>query len=345
MINGFGALNVQEQVSLKKFNTFQLDIYAKYFLATQCVDELILATKLSKEYALPLLILGGGSNMVLTQDFPGLVTQIGLRGIEKISETDGEVILKVAAGEKWDEFVQHALDLGYSGIENMSLIPGSVGAAPIQNIGAYGIELKNVFHGLEAIDRDNYQSVHFDSQACHFAYRNSIFKSSAKDRYIITAVMFKLSKIPKLHIAERLIEKELKDIGIDSPSPQNVRDIVCTIRRRRLPDPNIIGNAGSFFTNPFVTQAKFETILSDYPNLIAYPVDNQRMKISAGWLIDQCGWRGYRLGDAGVYEQNPLVLVNHGSATGKDILRLAHTIKTTVFKKFSIALEPEPLIY
>jgi UDP-N-acetylmuramate dehydrogenase len=293
----------------------------------------------------PLLILGGGSNILLTRNVDGLVLKIDINGVDEVKEDGTHVYVKAGAGENWHEFVEHTIKRNWGGLENLSLIPGNVGAAPIQNIGAYGAELKDVFYELEAYDRKGKKVYSFGVNDCKFSYRDSIFKSAEKGRYIILNVTFILNKNPVLNTSYGAIREELKKMGVSSPTIGDVSQAVIKIRRSKLPDPAEIGNAGSFFKNPVVDQALFLSLLSKYPDIPAYPHEDQSVKLAAGWLIEQCGLKGYRKGDAGVHNKQALVLVNYGKATGKEIFELSEKIAASVKKKFGVHLEREVNVF
>ncbi len=293
----------------------------------------------------PLFILGGGSNVLLTRNVDGMVLKIDISGIDEVKEDVTHVYVKAGAGENWHEFVQYTMKRNWGGLENLSWIPGNVGAAPIQTIGAYGVELKDVFYELEAYDRKEKKVFSFGVNDCQFDYRNSIFKSAAKGRYIILNVTFILNKIPVLNTSYGAIREELKKMGVQSPTIRDVSQAVIKIRRSKLPDPAEIGNAGSFFKNPVVDQAIFLSLSSKYAEMPAYPHEDKSVKLAAGWLIEQCGWKGYRKGDAGVHNKQALVLVNYGKATGKEIFELSEKIAATVQKKFGLLLEREVNVF
>jgi len=293
----------------------------------------------------PKLILGGGSNLLLTRNVDGLVLKIDISGIDEVKEDNAHIFVRAGAGENWHGFVQYTMDRNWGGLENLSLIPGNVGATPIQNIGAYGVELKDVFYELEAYDRKEKKVYSFGVNDCLFAYRDSIFKSVGKGRYIILNVTVVLHKNPVLNTHYGAIREELKKMGVQTPTIQDVSRAVIKIRQSKLPDPAVIGNAGSFFKNPVVDQTKFVSLSEKYPEMPAYPHEDQSVKLAAGWLIEQCGWRGYRKADAGVHNNQALVLVNYGKATGKEIFELSEKIVVSVHKKFGITLEREVNVY
>ncbi|HEY4967098.1 MAG TPA: UDP-N-acetylmuramate dehydrogenase [Puia sp.] len=331
----------QKNISLLPYNSFHLDVNAAEFVSIETVNQL--QELLSQQT--PALILGGGSNLLLTRNVDGLVVKIDIRGIDEVKEDNTHIYVRAGAGENWHEFVMYTMKRNWGGLENLSLIPGNVGAAPIQNIGAYGVELKDCFYELEAYDRTEKKVFAFGVNDCRFGYRDSIFKSAEKGRYIILNVTFILRKTPILHTSYGAIRDELKKMGIQSPTIQDVSKAVIAIRRSKLPDPAEIGNAGSFFKNPVVDQAKFQSLSSKYTDMPAYPHEDQSVKLAAGWLIEQCGWKGYRKGDAGVHKDQALVLVNYGKATGREILELSLKIQSSVLKKFGVQLEEEVNIY
>ncbi|AMO96622.1 UDP-N-acetylenolpyruvoylglucosamine reductase [Collimonas fungivorans] len=339
-------LPFQFDFSLRRHNTFGIDASAHAYLPVTSLATLQAlradadASHLSR---LPRLVLGGGSNLVLTQDFPGLVLHMCNRGREIVGEDDDAIYVRAAAGENWHELVLWTLKQGLAGLENLSLIPGSVGAAPIQNIGAYGIELQERFHGLTAIDMDSGEILSLDRNACAFAYRDSIFKHSLRDRAVVLDVTFALPKRwqPDLRYAD--VAQELDARKLAQPSARDISDAVIAIRTRKLPDPAVIGNAGSFFKNPIVTAAQRAALLAQHPQLVSYQQADGGFKLAAGWLIDQCGWKGKSLGAAGVYEKQALVLVNRGGASGQDVVHLAQAVQADVMARFGVGLEPEPI--
>ena len=331
-------MNFQENISLKKYNTFGIDVNAKRFISISSVYELQQLLKKEKE----LFLLSGGSNMLLTKNIEQLVVHLNIKGISIDKEDDNAVYLTVNAGENWHEFVLWAIEQGYGGIENLSLIPGKVGTCPIQNIGAYGVEVKDVITKVEAIEIETNKLVSFSNTECNFGYRNSIFKNEAKGKYIITSVCFKLSKSNhKLTTSYGAIEKELTDKQITNPTIKDISDAVIAIRQSKLPDPNEIGNSGSFFKNPVISISLFEELKNKYPTIPSYPVSEKEIKVPAGWLIEQSGFKGKRYGDYGVHEKQALVLVNYGNASGKDIFELAQKIQATIKETYKIDLEIE----
>ncbi|MEX2514235.1 MAG: UDP-N-acetylmuramate dehydrogenase [Cyclobacteriaceae bacterium] len=333
-------MKIQENISLKEFNTFGIDKKARYFVRVQREADVINAIKMSKRLNVPLFILGGGSNLLFTTNLDYFVVKIDIQGIVPIHEDDQSVYVKVGAGVIWHQLVTHAISKNWAGIENLSLIPGTVGAAPMQNIGAYGAEIKDVFHQLEAIRIDSGSTELFSKEDCGFGYRDSIFKKSHKDQYVITQVTFKLEKTPSVNISYGDIKGTLDKLGLQPDHIKSVSDAVIYIRQQKLPDPKKIGNAGSFFKNPTLSESTFALLKNSYPEIPGYPVDDG-IKIPAAWLIERSGWKGKRLGAIGVHENQPLVLVNYGGSDGNDILELSAKIQRDIKKKFGVFLERE----
>ncbi|HTF94876.1 MAG TPA: UDP-N-acetylmuramate dehydrogenase [Cellvibrio sp.] len=331
------------QFNFQKFNTLAVPAVANYFVSVQNDDELREAMAFAKVKCLPLLILGGGSNIVLRADFPGLVIHIKTRGLKVIAEDDEFVWIKAAAGENWHQLVQYCLNQGFYGLENLSLIPGSVGAAPIQNIGAYGVELKDVFAELTAINIQSGLAVTFTKENCRFGYRDSIFKQALKDQYVITSVTLKLGKLPRLNLDYPALRNVLS--GQQDISPGQVSAAVIAIRQSKLPDPADIPNVGSFFKNPVISLQQFEAIKSKFPSLVSYPALDGKVKLAAGWLIDQAGWKGKEVDGAKVHADQALVLTNPGRQSGASVLALAALIVTSVREIFGVDLEMEPRVY
>jgi len=328
-----------EQQSLRAFNTFGVEAKAQWFAAFDSAEALraILSERLPLAF-----ILGGGSNLLLTRDVSGLVAKNEISGILVESETEDSVLVSAGGGVVWHPFVQWCVTRGYGGIENLSLIPGTVGAAPIQNIGAYGVEIKDVFEYLEALELATGKITIFRAADCRFGYRDSVFKQEFKGQYCILKVAFRLTKSQhQLQTTYGAIGETLAAMGVANPNIASVSDAVIHIRTSKLPDPAQLGNAGSFFKNPEIDAAQFSDLQQTFPNILHYPTGEGRQKIPAGWLIEQCGWKGKRFGDAGCYEKQALVLVNYGHATGQEILALAHTIIASVEAKFGISLTPE----
>lgn len=330
---------IEKNKSLLSYNSFHIETQAENFVSITDAEQL--KSILQEEAGKPVWVLGGGSNILFTKNVKGWVLKMDIRGIEEIKEDDLHVYVRAGAGENWHSFVLYTLGRNWAGLENLSLIPGCVGAAPIQNIGAYGVELKDVFYELEAYDRKNGKIYTFGLNDCAFGYRDSFFKSGEKNRYIILNVTFILNKIAVLNSSYGAIRAELEQMDIRTPSIRSVSQAVINIRRSKLPDPAEIGNAGSFFKNPVVDQSLFLTLSKAFPDIPAYPHEEGSVKLAAGWLIEQCGWKGYRKGDAGVHQRQSLVLVNYGHATGKEIFELGEAVAASVKKKFGISLERE----
>lgn len=337
------GMQLKENYSLKKLNSFGIDITARYFASFSTWEELQELKKCIPNNTLENpLILGGGSNILFTRNFDGAVLKNEILGIRLVSETKDHYILEAGAGENWHGFVMHCIDNNYAGLENLSLIPGTVGASPIQNIGAYGVEIKDCFHSLDAYHFQDKTVIQFEAKDCGFGYRDSIFKTAYKNQLAILRVRFQLSKQPNLTTSYGIIEQELANKHISSPSIKDISNAVISIRTSKLPDPKIIGNAGSFFKNPLISLSKFEQLKNQYPSIPGYHSDKAEfVKIAAGWLIDQCGWKGYRKADAGCHALQALVLVNYGKATGTEIWNLSNDIIASIKDKFGIVLERE----
>jgi UDP-N-acetylmuramate dehydrogenase len=333
-------MNIQENISLLPFNTFGIDKNARFFAIANSPEEVKQLLFKAKEMDLPIFILGGGSNILLTNDIEALVIKIEIKGFELTEEDEHDVLIKVGAGENWHDFVIHCIQNNYAGVENLSLIPGTVGASPMQNIGAYGVEIKEVFDRLEAIDRKTLEPRTFSSPECRFGYRESVFKNELKDRFIITHVVFRLSKSAHINDGYGAIRQILVEKGIQYPTIKDISEAVIEIRRSKLPDPAIIGNAGSFFKNPTVSVLSFEKIKSEFPNVPGFP-NEDGIKIPAAWLIEQAGWKGKRFGNIGVHQFQPLVLVNYGGGDGNEIKDLSKKIQDSVQEKFDLFLQPE----
>lgn len=333
-------MNIEYQKSLKKYNTFGIDVKAKKFISINSEEELYEALSLCKDENI--FILSGGSNMLLTRDIEATVLHISIAGILVSEETDNTVLVSANAGENWHDFVQFCIDKGYGGLENLSLIPGYVGSAPIQNIGAYGVELKDNFISCEAIHTKTKEKRIFTKQDCNFDYRNSVFKNELKGTYIITKVTFELTTAQHLlNTSYGAIEQALKDKNCTQPTIKDISEAVIAIRKSKLPDPSEIGNSGSFFKNPVISSTAFTVLQNNYPNVPFYKIDEEHIKVPAGWLIEQSDFKGKRWGDAGVHSKQALVLVNYNNASGKEILELSLKIKETVQQKFDICLETE----
>ncbi|NMG44754.1 UDP-N-acetylmuramate dehydrogenase [Aromatoleum toluvorans] len=327
---------------LRPYNTFGLPARAARLATIEDAAQ-VAALIAGPEWTLPRLILGGGSNLVLTRDFPGLVLKVGIAGRRLAGEDADAWYVEAGAGENWHDFVRWTLAQGWPGLENLSLIPGTVGAAPVQNIGAYGLEMAERFHSLQAVSLETGAPLRLAGADCRFAYRDSVFKRELAGRVLITAVTFRLPKGWQPVTGYADVARELAARGIATPSALDVSDAVIAIRRRKLPDPARIGNAGSFFKNPVVDADLLARLDAAHPDLPRYPQPDSRFKLAAGWLIDRCGWKGRDLGPVGAYEQQALVLVNRGGATGADVERIARAIQADVFARFGVNLEPEPV--
>jgi UDP-N-acetylmuramate dehydrogenase len=333
-------LQIQENVSLKNFNTFGIDINARYFAEISHEDELTELFADPQWLKFKRLVLGGGSNMLMVNDFEGLVIRLNIRGIEhRISHDD--VFVEAGAGEVWNDLVNYCVDHNYAGMENLSLIPGSVGASPIQNIGAYGVELKDVFESCRAFEIATGTFKTFTRADCKFGYRESVFKSELAGQYIIVSVKFHLSLVPNFNLKYGAIEQELANRNITSPTIKDVSQVVSHIRVSKLPDPSTIGNAGSFFKNPVISAAEFAPIQKSFPDVVNYPAGDGQVKLAAGWLIEQCGWKGKTVGNTGTWKNQALVLVNHGGATGNEVYNLSSQIIDSVYTKFGVLLQRE----
>jgi UDP-N-acetylmuramate dehydrogenase len=357
-------MTVQEDISLKKFNTFGIDASAKYFASFRTVTEIseLLEFKEPSHRALratfnltlseaevqpSTLILGGGSNILFTKDFDGLVLKNEIKGIEIVKEDDDHVYIKAGAGENWHQFVLYCIANNLAGIENLSLIPGNVGASPMQNIGAYGVEIKDLFHSLNAFHLKEKAMVTFNLDDCAFGYRESIFKKKFRNQFLITDVTYRLNKKPVFNTSYGAIEQELEKMGVKELTIKAVSDAVINIRSSKLPDPAVIGNAGSFFKNPEISPEQFLLLKEQFAHIVGYTLENGKIKLAAGWLIEQCGpensvsWKGYRKGDAGCHAKQALVLINYGNAAGNEIFDLSESIIETVQQKFDVTLERE----
>ncbi len=330
---------IEENVDIAPYTTFGINANAQSFAVFSTTEEL--KNLLSQNRDRNTMVLGGGSNVLFTRDYEGLILVNRIKGINVVDENSDEVFVKVGAGENWHEFVLYCINQGWGGIENLSLIPGSVGASPMQNIGAYGVEIKDVFNDLSALNIKELKEETFNHSQCEFGYRESIFKRALKGKYIITSVTYRLSKKPKLNTSYGAIEDELERKNITKPSLKDVSDAVIAIRQSKLPDPKEIGNAGSFFKNPVVEKEVLNNILKQYPNAPHYPVDENHVKVPAGWLIDTAGWKGKRFGSFGVHVNQALVLVNYDYAKGRDIYDLSQQILDDINTKFGILLERE----
>ncbi len=331
--------HLKEHVSLQAYNTFGLEASARWWFEVHSEQQALEFIMDNLNLRLPIQVLGGGSNILLTRDIEGLVLKNSIRGIEVLQETASTVEVRIGAGENWHDFVCHCIEQGWGGVENLSLIPGCVGAAPIQNIGAYGVEIKDIFTRLEALHLTTGNLREFPHAACQFGYRDSIFKRDHKGKYLITRVVLTLDKQPKLNLSYGAIKEQLTRIT-DTPTIREVSEVICEIRRSKLPDPAEIGNAGSFFKNPVISAAKFRDLQATYPDMPHYPAGDA-VKLAAAWLIQTCGWKGKRFGNYGVHKNQALVLVNYGGADGEAIYQLSGEILASVRQTFGIELERE----
>ena len=335
------SLGVRPRVSLKAYNSFAVDVAARWFAEAHDDDQVREALVHAQQQQLPVLLLGGGSNMLLTADVEALVLRMASRGIRVLQDDGERVLVEAEAGESWHPFVQWTLQQGLVGLENLSLIPGTVGAAPMQNIGAYGVELKDLFAGLTALDRHSGELREFSLADCDFAYRDSLFKREA-GRWVILRVRFALSRTARLHLDYGPLRQRLAEQGMTTPTAVDVSRAICAIRSEKLPDPAVLGNAGSFFKNPMVSVELAQRLSAEHADLVAYPQADGRVKLAAGWLIERAGWKGFREGDAGVHRLQALVLVNYGQASGQQLLALAQRIQADIFRRFAVELEIEP---
>ena len=334
-------MNIIENYPLLKLNTFGVDVKAKYFTSINTINELIEATKTNVFKDLELLILGGGSNILFTKDFDGLVILNNIKGKEIISQNQQSIFLKIGAGENWHELVMYCVDNGWGGIENLSLIPGNTGTAPMQNIGAYGVEIKETFLELEALEISSGKIVKFNNSDCEFGYRESVFKNKMKNQYIILNITLELKKNPVLNINYGDVKAILESQNIKNPAIKEVSNAIIRIRQSKLPDPKKIGNSGSFFKNPLVSLNQLELIKKNYPNVVNYEINENEFKIAAGWLIERAGWKGKKFNNYGIHEKQALVLVNYGLANGMEIFELSEKIILDIKDKFGITLERE----
>lgn len=332
---------IHENYSLKKLNTFGIDASARYFTELSSLEGILEILSEQTFINTPKLILGGGSNLLFTKNVDGIVLKNNLKGIEIVKEDADFYFIKAGAGEVWHNLVMHCITNNYAGLENLSLIPGNVGASPMQNIGAYGVEIKDSFYELEALHFDDKTIHSFTNADCKFGYRESVFKRELKNQYIILSVTYKLLKKPVFNTNYGAIQKELDEMGVQELSIQAISKAVCNIRSSKLPNPAEIGNAGSFFKNPEVARAKFELLKDQFPAIVGYDLDNGNVKLAAGWLIEQCGWKGKTFGDAGIHKLQALVLVNYGNAKGNEIYDLSQKIMDSVKDKFDVQLERE----
>jgi UDP-N-acetylmuramate dehydrogenase len=334
-------MDIKKNFPLKSLNTFALDVKAAFYTEVHSPEELkeILSDKEAKTDKK--MILGGGSNVLFTGNFPGLIIHNKITGIERLTSDENYEFIKTGAGVVWHDLVLQTIKYGLGGLENLSLIPGFTGAAPIQNIGAYGVEIKNTFYSLNAVNLESGETETFNAEECRFGYRDSIFKQEAKGKYAITDVTFRLNKKPVLNTTYGAIEQELNTMGISTPTIRDVSNAVIRIRQSKLPDPKVIGNAGSFFKNPEVAIEKYNSLKKEFREITAYPAAHNKMKLAAGWLIEQCGWKGKMVGQTGMHAKQALVLVNAGNATGKELIEHALRVQKSVYEKFGVELEME----
>jgi len=331
---------IQENFNLKNFNTFHVSAHARYFSEILSIDDILEALAFSQQKNIPFMIIGQGSNLLFKKDYTGLIIELNIKGIELINEDEDHYYVNAQCGENWHQFVLHCLQEGYYGLENLSLIPGTVGAAPVQNIGAYGVELSEFLHKLEALEIASGKLTQFNKDDCQLSYRQSIFKTELKDLYVITNVTFKLLKQAKLNLSYPALRAALNKPDDEIIDPQLVSETVCNIRNSKLPDPGELGNAGSFFWNPIVSAEELKRLQDSNPDIVAYPHEGQH-KLAAAWLIDKAGWKGYREGDVGVHKKHSLVLVNYGEASGAELYNLSLRIQESVLKLFGVKLQPE----
>ena len=337
-------MQIESGVSLKPYNTFSLPAVARTLVRVTGDADVRSVVDHPQLGRAPKFVLGGGSNIILTRDMPQLVLKVEVRGMRLVEERADAWIVEAGAGESWHEFVAFTLAQGWPGLENLALIPGTVGASPVQNIGAYGIEMKDRFESLDAVDLVTGRSVTLGAMVCAFGYRDSVFKHSLARRSVITRVRFRLPRPWRPVLGYLELERKRVESGIHEPDAQKLFDWICAIRRAKLPDPGKLGNAGSFFKNPVVSREQCRDIIGRDPEIVHYPMPDGSVKLAAGWLIDACGWKGKSVGQAGVYEKQALVLVNRGNATGSEVLLLAQAIQESVYGRFGIRLEAEPVV-
>lgn len=338
-------MNILENPSLRNYNTFGIDVKAEASAEIFSEDELIEALSLKEFINSMKLVLGGGSNILFTKNFNGLVIKNSIPGINIIDEDELTVLVEAGAGVVWQDLVQYCVDKNFGGIENLALIPGTAGAAPIQNIGAYGQELKDSFFSLKGFCLENLKYESYLHKECNFGYRDSIFKNELKGKFVITRLTLRLEKNPVVSLNYASINEELEKLNIKHPSIKDVSNVICEIRRKKLPDPAVYGNAGSFFKNPEIDAYQLDELKKNYPGISWYKMDNGQIKLAAAWMIEKCGWKGKRVGNVGAHATQPLVLVNYGGATGEEIIRLAEEIKNSVYEKFGVTLHEEVNIY
>jgi UDP-N-acetylmuramate dehydrogenase len=343
----FYNMQIQENISLKGYNTFGIDVKARFFSSFRTLDELeeLAGHTATLKVRNGLLILGGGSNILFTKNYDGTVLKNEIIGIEELHEDDEYVFVKCGAGENWHRFVQYCIGRNWAGVENLSLIPGNTGASPMQNIGAYGVEIKDVFWSLEAFHLQDKTVKTFTINDCEFGYRESVFKKKFKDQFVILSVTFRLHKHPIFHTSYGAVEQELEKMGVKELTIRAISDAVITIRSSKLPDPKVIGNAGSFFKNPQISNFEFQILKDKFPSIVGYNNIDGTVKLAAGWLIEECGWKGYRNGDAGCHDKQALVLVNYGKADGSEVFDISQKIADSVYAKFGVQLETEVNIF
>jgi UDP-N-acetylmuramate dehydrogenase len=337
-------MQIETAASLRPYNTFGLPANASHLVRVASDADVRRVVDHPQFGRSPKFILGGGSNIVLTRDVESVVIKVEVPGMRLAHETDAAWIVEAGAGERWHDLVMWTLAQGYPGLENMALIPGTVGASPVQNIGAYGLELKDRFHSLDAVDLMTGRGVTLGPEVCAFGYRDSVFKHGLAGRSVITRVRFALPKPWRAELGYLELQRKVAETGIEAPSAQQVADWIIAIRSAKLPDPAVIGNAGSFFKNPVVTPEQCRDIIARDPHIVHYPMDDGSFKLAAGWMIDACGWKGKAIGNAGVYDKQALVLVNRGGATGAEVVTLARAIQESVYGRFGIRLEAEPVM-
>ncbi|MGE5351787.1 MAG: UDP-N-acetylmuramate dehydrogenase [Acidobacteriota bacterium] len=339
--NSCEVMEIKSDYSVKELNTFGIEARAKKYAEAETLEDLRGLLESSEFREMPKMILGGGSNVLFTKDFDGLIIRMLLKGIEVVDKDETCVYVKAMAGENWDDFVSYTINHNYGGIENLSLIPGTVGASPIQNIGAYGVEIKDVLHEVEGINLTTGKTEVYDNQSCRFGYRNSIFKQELKNNFVVTSVTYRLSLEPKINISYEALKQELLGLTESEITIRDVSEAVKRVRMSKLPDPRVLGNAGSFFKNPEVEKDKFLELKSKFQDLTGFETATGKVKIPAGWLIQKSGWRGKKLGNAGSYEKQALILVNYGGATGKAVVELSRAIQESVEREFGVTLETE----
>lgn len=333
-------MQLHKDFDLRALNTFGISVKCKYLIEIQEEEELPRAVEMATHFGYPFMVLGGGSNMLFTEDYEGSILYMRIPGISVENTSGDEVLLTAGAGVVWNDLVNFAVSNGYGGLENLALIPGTVGASPIQNIGAYGVELQDVFESLRGYHLEQ-GFMEFDKKSCHFGYRQSVFKGALKGKFIVTQVRFRLSTKPVLKLHYGALQEALAQRGITTPSIAQVAEVVSSVRVSKLPDPSSIGNAGSFFKNPEIPEEQFQRLQIEHPNIVGYPAGEGVIKASAAWLIESCGWKGKVVGSTGTYAKHALVLVNHGNASGSDIWALANSIQRSVQERYGIHLEPE----